>query len=139
MADGFAAIAIIAEQRIMEAQERGEFDNLPGEGRPLPEDDLANVAPELRMAYRILKNANCLPPELAKRKEISRTSDLLENCPDERERLQAMRRLRLLLDRLGADRHAALEAQDEYYQKALALLEKHERNAPKVEKTSDGS
>lgn len=129
MADCFAAIEIIAEQRIREAQERGEFDNLPGEGRPLPEDDLAHVAPELRLAYRILKNAHCLPPELAERKEIVQTVELLENCPDEKRRFQAMKRLRVLLDRLGANRHAAMESQAAYYEKALSVLEKHERRA----------
>lgn len=134
MGDFFAAIGMIAEQRIQEAQERGELTNLPGEGCPEPEDELRHVAPELRMAYRILKNANCLPAEVRERQEIQHTVDLLEHCPDERERLQAMRRLRLMLDKMGTSRHAALEAKDEYYQKVLGLLEKHERKA-KASKT----
>lgn len=123
----FSAIQIIAEQRIENAIKNGELDNLPGQGKPLPEEDLSNVPEELRMAWRILKNAGCLPQEAAERKEISRLADLLDNCADEKERLKAMRRLRFLLDHMGACRHAALEAQDEYYQKILARLEKHER------------
>ena len=55
---------LLAEQRIREAQERGEFDNLPGAGAPLALDDDALVPEELRAAYRILKNAGYVPPEL---------------------------------------------------------------------------
>lgn len=127
LSDFFGAISSIAEQRIREAQERGEFSNLPGEGKPLPEEDISHVPPELRMAYRVLKNANCLPPELEQRKEIGLLADLLETCPDEKTRLKTMRRLRMILDKLGEGRHMALEAHDEYYQKTLAILERHER------------
>jgi hypothetical protein len=47
-------LTAIAERRIQEAIERGEFDDLPGKGKPLDlgEDDRA-VPPELRMAYRL--------------------------------------------------------------------------------------
>jgi hypothetical protein len=47
----------IAEQRMAKAVARGEFDNLPGAGRPLLLDDDALVPPELRVAYRMLRNA----------------------------------------------------------------------------------
>ena len=57
-------LTAIAERRIQEAIERGEFDDLPGKGKPLHlgEDD-RSVPEELRMAYRMLKNAGLLPPE----------------------------------------------------------------------------
>ena len=45
-----------AEQRILEAQTQGVFDDLPGAGAPLKLDDDAMVPEELRAAYRILKN-----------------------------------------------------------------------------------
>jgi DnaJ-like protein len=52
------ALEIIAERRIKEAIERGEFDDLPGAGQPLELDELDPAIPvELRMAYRILRNA----------------------------------------------------------------------------------
>lgn len=54
----------IVEQRIQEAQARGEFDGLPGEGKPLELDDDRLVPHEVRVAYRILKNAGCVPPEV---------------------------------------------------------------------------
>ena len=58
------ALDDLVESRIREAQERGEFDHLPGAGRPLPDEDLSGVPQELRVAYRVLRNAGCLPPEV---------------------------------------------------------------------------
>lgn len=126
MTNCFAALQIIAEQRIEEAVAKGEFDNLPGAGKPLILEDFSQIPPELRMAYKILKNAGCVPEEISQRKEISQLTELLDKCPDEKERLASMARLKYLLGRLslGSRRHAALEANDEYYQKALAKLER---------------
>ncbi len=45
----------IAEQRILEAQRKGEFDNLPGKGKPLELEDLSWVPEELRIGYHVLK------------------------------------------------------------------------------------
>jgi hypothetical protein len=51
------ALEIIAERKIDEAAARGELQGLPGEGRPLDlyEDPL--VPEEMKMAKRILGNA----------------------------------------------------------------------------------
>ena len=56
----------LAERRIAEAVSRGEFDDLPGAGRPLELDDDVLVPEELRVAHRILKNAGVAPPEVKK-------------------------------------------------------------------------
>jgi hypothetical protein len=48
---------LLAEQKIAEAVSRGEFDHLPGAGKPLDLDEDALVPEDLRMACRILKNA----------------------------------------------------------------------------------
>lgn len=58
------ALDDLVESRIRDAQERGEFDDLPGAGRPLPPEDLSGVPDDLRVAYRVLKNAGCVPPEV---------------------------------------------------------------------------
>jgi len=50
----------VVDKAIREAQERGEFDNLPGKGRPLRWDD-EHMPPEMRMVNRILKNAGFAP------------------------------------------------------------------------------
>ena len=54
----------IAEQRIAEAIANGDLDDLPGAGKPLELDDDSHVPEELRVAYRILKNAGFVPPEI---------------------------------------------------------------------------
>ncbi len=59
----------LAEKHILAALEKGELDNLPGAGKPLVIDDDSHVPVHLRAAYRILKNAGCLPPELEQRKQ----------------------------------------------------------------------
>lgn len=129
MPDPFSVLQNIAEQRIEEAIKQGSFENLPGSGRPLQLENTDHIPPELRMAYKILKNAGCLPPELAERKEINELADLLDQCQDEREKLKQMRKLKFLLERrqICSNRHMALELNDEYYLKILARLERHAR------------
>jgi DnaJ family protein C protein 28 len=62
----------LVEQRIQEAMRRGEFDNLPGKGKPLNLDKNPYLDPSLEMAYRLLHN-NALAPEWIERdKEIRR-------------------------------------------------------------------
>ncbi len=91
----------IAEEKIREAMDRGEFDNLPGAGRPLCLDDDSTVPPDLRVAYRILRNAGCIPPELEVRKEILTLKGLLKAATDEGERVRTIRELNDRLLRLG--------------------------------------
>ncbi len=87
----------IVEERIKQAQKNGEFDNLEGAGKPLPEEDLSHVPEELRLAYRILKNADCLPPELELKKEIRQTESLLAGITDVQERYSTMKKLNYLI------------------------------------------
>jgi hypothetical protein len=60
--DHVDVIALIAERKIAEAMEEGQFDDLPGAGRPLPEDDLDSLPAEARLAWRILRNAGFSGP-----------------------------------------------------------------------------
>ncbi|WP_312416021.1 DUF1992 domain-containing protein [Pseudescherichia sp.] len=86
-----------AERHIRDAQQQGEFDNLPGTGEPLHLDDDAHVPAELRAGYRLLKNAGCLPPELAQRKEALALADLLKTVQQDHPDYQELsRRLTLL-------------------------------------------
>lgn len=50
-------ILLIAENKIREAMENGEFDNLPGQGKPIDFSDDDHIPAEYRIAYRILKNS----------------------------------------------------------------------------------
>ncbi len=57
-------LELIAEQKIAEAERSGALRDLPGAGLPLDlyEDPL--IPEDLRMAYRILKNAGIVPQEV---------------------------------------------------------------------------
>jgi hypothetical protein len=76
----------IAEQRILEAQRAGAFDDLPGKGKPLHLEDLSWVPDDLRIGYHILKNAHVLPPEAELLKDIHTLEDLLKHVEDEGQR-----------------------------------------------------
>lgn len=91
---------MIAEKRIEEAIERGEFDNLAGAGKPLKLDDDPNVPPELRMAFKILKDAGIVPAEVETQQQIRRIEDMLDGLDDETEQTEAQKRLSLLRLRL---------------------------------------
>ena len=62
----------VAENRIREAIAQGEFDNLPGGGKPLNLEEYFSTPEDLRMAFSILKNANCAPVEVEPLNEVSR-------------------------------------------------------------------
>lgn len=72
-----------AEQQIRTAQEAGEFDHLPGAGRPIPGDALP--LEENWWLKRKLKeeNASLLPPLLEARRDIERTRQEILACRSE--------------------------------------------------------
>ena len=76
----------MVEERILEAERGGAFENLPGKGKPLKLEDKSQVPEELRIAYRVLKNARVLPPEAELLKEIHTLKDLLKHIEDKDER-----------------------------------------------------
>lgn len=71
------------DQQVREAQERGEFDNLPGTGKPIPGidepyDELWWVKQKLRR-----ENVEWLPPTLALRKTRDDALDRASRAPSE--------------------------------------------------------
>jgi len=101
----------IAEEKIRQALANGDFDNLPGAGKPLRLEDDSTVAPDLRMAYKLLKDAHCLPPELEVHKEILRLKDLLRGVEDETDRTHKIRKINLLITKLNLLRKGPLSIQ----------------------------
>jgi hypothetical protein len=97
-------MAIHVDQMITAAIARGELDNLPYHGVPIPLDDDRNVPPELRMTYRILKGAGLVPGEVQEMKAIAALQKELQagRTPDERNDLtrQIHRRQAILRTRL---------------------------------------
>jgi hypothetical protein len=99
----------IVEERIRDAQRRGMFKHLEGTGKPLKPDDMACVPEELRMAYRILRNADMLPPEIELKKEILRTEDLLVNMSDTAQKYRTIKKLNFMILKLNSMRGGSIE------------------------------
>ena len=112
---------IIAERRIRQAMEEGAFENLEGKGRPLIFEDDSMIPPDLRMAYKILKNAGFVPPAVQNEKEIKQALDLLEELDDERERYTQVTKLNLMITKgnMMRQRPIYLEADQVYYRKVV--------------------
>ncbi len=109
---------ILCEQRIVDAMRQGEFDHLPGAGKPLDLDEDPLVPDDMRMANRILKNAGFVPAEVGLRREIADLQNQLALLGDEARSL-AVRRLGLLMQRLSLARGAAvnLSIEDQYWER----------------------
>ena len=98
----------IAERRIQEAIGRGEFDNLPGRGKPLVPEDLSGVPEELRMAYKVLQNAGCLPPEVELSNQVESLRRLLLGMEEGEEKRSKARELNFKLMKLELARKRPL-------------------------------
>jgi hypothetical protein len=85
----------IAENRIREAMEQGAFDNLPGAGRPVSLEEYFSTPEDMRMAYSILKNANCRPIEVELLNEIARLEQAMAAASDDAARAAHQRDLAL--------------------------------------------
>jgi hypothetical protein len=111
----------IVEERIRAAQENGEFDNLPGRGEPLPLDDSSHIPEDLRIAYKILKNANCLPPEVQEKKKIRQMEELLASIPDEKERYKLIKKINYRIMKLNimGKKSPLLEENQIYYKRVV--------------------
>jgi hypothetical protein len=111
----------IAERRIIEAINRGEFDNLPGAGQPLELVDDSHVPEDLRMAYKVLKNAGYVPPEISLRKEIVKTEQLLAGMEDTKVKYRQLKKLNFLITKLNMMRRipTSLEKSQHYEEKLV--------------------
>ncbi|HEY7655606.1 MAG TPA: DnaJ family domain-containing protein [Burkholderiales bacterium] len=119
---------VIAERRIDEARERGEFDNLPGSGAPLELGDDALVPEDLRVAHRILRNAGMLPPQLEPHREIREIEALLLQTDDGSGRARLLSRINFLLARGAAGRRQGdLRVEQAYAEKLSEQLERRRK------------
>jgi len=98
----------IVEERIRKAQRKGDFENLPGAGKPLRLTDDSHIPPDLRLAFKILKNADCLPPEIELKKEIHRTEELLAGMENTAEKYGMLKKLNFLVMKLNQARNSSI-------------------------------
>ncbi len=111
----------IAERKIREAIDNGEFDHLENAGRPIVFEDETFIPEDLRLAYRMLKNANCIPHELELRNEILTMRDLVMTLDDDAERLKKIRELNFKITKFNMIRNRPLHLEElpEYEEKLI--------------------
>ena len=118
-------IQTIAERKIQQAITEGTMADLSHwRNKPLPPDDMPNVPPDLRMGYRLLKNAGYVPEEVALQKEITRIEDLLATCSDEREKIRQLKRLGCLKTKLECRMGRSIQLGEDgpYYNRVVDRL-----------------
>ena len=71
--------ADLIEQRIQEAMANGEFDNLPGRGKPLPINTNPYLDPSQELAFGLLQNNGLAPDWIERDKEIRQELEAARN------------------------------------------------------------
>ena len=76
--------ASAVDQQISEAAERGEFDDLPGKGRPLPDRDTSDPAWWAKQKLQAGGLQPVVPPALELRRDVELAFERLARMPSER-------------------------------------------------------
>ncbi|MCD6490280.1 MAG: DUF1992 domain-containing protein [Thermodesulfobacterium sp.] len=111
----------IAEERIRRAMEEGLFDDLEFKGKPVELKDDPFVPEDLRVVYKILKNAGFLPKEVELKKEISRLEELLDE--EVGDAYLKVKKLAALIFQLNQIRKGPVNLEEsEYYYKIVEKI-----------------
>ncbi|UIJ37351.1 DUF1992 domain-containing protein [Desulfobaculum bizertense] len=119
----FGILDDLAEERIKAAIDKGDFQNLEGQGKPLELEDDSLIPEDLRMSYKILRNSGHVPPEVQADKDIRTAVDLLNHCKDEKSRYRQMQKLNYLLMKTGLGSKRSFSSENEYYEKILDRID----------------
>jgi len=116
------------EQRILQAINRGEFEDLPGSGKPLDLEDDHLIPEELRLAHRILKNAGYVPKEI---QLFNQLAQLEMQCVerDEVGEAAALKKIRTIRDQIEASNSrlsVLLRDRSEYVSRLIKRVSKPE-------------
>jgi Domain of unknown function (DUF1992) len=82
-----------ADEKIREAMAKGEFDNLPGKGKPVDLDVYFATPERLRVGYSILKSADIIPAQMELLKQIEDLKKSLDSCTSEIEKSAIQKQL----------------------------------------------
>ena len=76
----------IVEEMIKQAQERGEFDNLPGKGKPIDLSEYFEMPEDVRVAQSLLKNSGFKSREVELLNEIAQLRQILPALTDQKKK-----------------------------------------------------
>lgn len=88
--------------RIREAEARGEFDNLPGAGKPLPPCD----DPQNALLTRLVKESGGVPEFVSLSRELQRLRDELRETGDRTRRQDILKEMSMMEARIELARRA---------------------------------
>lgn len=88
------SIEKFVEEQIRRAIEAGEFNDLPGKGKPIDLRAYFETPEDLRMAYSILKSNNFVPEEVEMLREIEALKTRFNSCSDEEQSARLKREIR---------------------------------------------
>ena len=103
----------LIDQKIREAMEQGEFDDLPGKGKPVDTSENPFEDPEMRLAHRMLRNAGFAPSWIEERKDIDSEFEIARN--------QLARAWMVLQNGFGTENERAARAR---WEKALSSFQR---------------
>ncbi len=108
----------------------GKFKNLEGHGKPLDLDDNSTIPEELRMSYKILKNAGIVPKEIEMNAEIKRLEDMVDVATDESSKFKALKKLEFLKKKILKTKGptAIFNIPEDYEEKVVETVEKPSTN-----------
>jgi len=78
---------------IKDAQERGEFDNLPGKGKPIDLTAYFDTPEDIRVAQSVLKNAGMTSREVDLLKEIAELKKVLLIVANEKKKQEIKKQI----------------------------------------------
>jgi hypothetical protein len=81
------------EELIKEALSKGEFDGLPGKGKPLDLNAYFQTPEDLRMGFAVLKSNDFVPQEVQLLKDIEALREELRACSDEQRKKELSKAL----------------------------------------------
>jgi len=86
----------LAETKILEAIEDGQFRNLQGQGKPLDLNGYFAAPSSLRAGFGVLKSARLVPPEVEAMRYLASLKDRLQHCasPEDQDALRKEIQLR---------------------------------------------
>jgi hypothetical protein len=116
----------LVEKKIREAMDEGKFDNISGLGKPMDLGKDPYMPEDLRLAYKVLKNAGCVPRELEANVEIRSLEQMLDKTDDLSCKLKAAKKLRLLKQKLHQSKNYTkiFDIPDNYEELIVEKIEK---------------
>jgi len=83
----------LVEEKIKEAQARGEFDKLSGKGKPVDLTAYFETPEDIRLAQSVLKNAGFTSREVELLNEIAALKQILASVTDEKKKQETRKQI----------------------------------------------